>query len=282
MRKLSIERRAQIISALVEGNSIRSICRMTGSAKRTITRLLVELGAACYEYQHRAFQKLHCQRIQVDEIWSFIACKERNISPKTASQRIVGDAWVWVAIDADTKLIPCWLVGKRDSGCATEFITDLASRLAHRVQLTTDGHKVYLNAVEDAFGSDVDYAMLVKSFGAVRTGEARYSPAKFISTEKISVIGAPDTKHVSTSYVERQNLTMRMVMRRFTRLSNGFSKKTENHEAAVALHYMHYNFVRIHQTLRITPAMEAGITDHLWSVEEIVGLLDSQDAVRAA
>jgi len=282
MRKLSIERRAEIVSALVEGNSIRSICRMTGTAKRTITRLLVELGAACYEYQSRVFQNLNCQRVQVDEIWSFIACKEKNVTAETAPQRIVGDAWVWVGIDADTKLVPCWLVGKRDTGCATEFITDLASRLAHRVQLTTDGHKTYLTAVADAFGSDVDYAIIIKTFGVENTGEARYSPAKFVSTKKLAVTGDPDMKHVSTSYIERQNLTMRMGMRRFTRLTNGFSKKTENHEAAVALHYMHYNFVRIHQTLRVTPAMEAGVTNHLWSVEEMVGLLDSQDAARAA
>ncbi|MBZ5591338.1 MAG: DDE-type integrase/transposase/recombinase [Acidobacteriia bacterium] len=282
MNKLPIERRAQILSALVEGNSIRSVCRMTGMAKRTITRLLVEVGTACFEYQHRVLRNLKCRRIQCDEIWSYIGCKQKNVTLARAAKGVVGDAWVWVAIDADTKLVPCWLVGKRDAGCATEFIADLESRLAHRVQLTTDGHKVYLNAVIDAFADEIDYAMLVKMFNADAPGESRYSPAHFVATEKVPLLGDPNRKYISTSYAERQNLTMRMSMRRFTRLTNGFSKKIENHEAAVALHYMHYNFARVHQTLRVTPAMQAGVSDHVWSFEEIVALADRIEQEQAA
>ena len=199
MNKLSTERRVQIIRALVEGNSIRAVCRMFGTEKRTVTRLLVEVGTPTFEYQGHVLRNLSCKRIQCDEIWSYVGCKQKNVTPeKMAEKRIVGDAWVWVAIDADTKLVPCWLVGKRDSGCASEFIADLADRLRHRVQLTTDGHRVYLNAVEDAFGADIDYAMLVKVFAATSTGEARYSPAKFVTTEKIEVLGSPDGKHIST------------------------------------------------------------------------------------
>jgi IS1 family transposase len=276
MNKLSIERRCQILSALVEGISIRATCRMLGVEKRTVTRLLVDVGTACFEYQDRVLRELSCKRIQCDEIWSYIGCKQKNVTPAMAEKRIVGDAWVWVAIDAETKLVPCWLVGKRDAGCATDFIANLASRLRHRVQLTTDGHKVYLNAVIDAFADDIDYGILVKTFGADRAGEARYSCANFVSTEKIEVLGTPDQKHISTSYVERQNLTMRMGMRRFTRLTNGFSKKIENHEASVALHFMHYNFARVHQTLRVTPAMQAGMSDHIWTFAEIVALGEKQ------
>jgi IS1 family transposase len=282
MNRLPIEDRARIVAALVEGNSIRSVCRMTGFAKRTVTRLLVEVGSACFHYQDRVLHNLKCKRLQCDEIWSFIGCKQKNVTPAKAETGIVGDAWVWVAIDADTKLVPCWLVGKRDAGCATEFIADLEGRLTHRVQLTTDGHKSYLNAVIDAFADDIDYAMLVKVFNADAPGESRYSPAAFIATEKVTILGDPDLKHVSTSYVERQNLTMRMGMRRFTRLTNGFSKKIENHEAAVALHYMHYNFARIHQTLRITPAMAAGVSCHVWSYQEIVALADAKIERKAA
>jgi IS1 family transposase len=281
MNKLSMERRVQIIRALVEGNSIRAVCRIMGTEKRTVTRLLVEVGAAAFEYQNRVLRNLPCKRIQCDEIWSYVGCKQRNVTPAMDETR-VGDAWVWVAIDADTKLVPCWTVGKREPEIAAEFIADLASRLSRRVQLTTDGHRVYLNAVEDAFGADIDYAMLVKSFVATSTGESRYSPAKFVTTEKIKVSGSPEDKHISTSYIERQNLTMRMGMRRFTRLTNGFSKKIENHEASVALHFLHYNFARVHQTLRVTPAMEAGLSSHIWSFEEIVGLADARQMERAA
>jgi IS1 family transposase len=282
MNRLSLDERAQILAALVEGNSIRSVCRMLGREKRTVTRLLVDVGKACYRYQDRVFRHLKCQRLECDEIWSYIGCKQKNVTKKMAEERIVGDAWVWVAIDADTKLVPCWLVGTRDAGCATEFIADIERRLANRVQLTTDGHKVYLNAVIDAFADDVDYAQLVKYFGASPEAQKRYSPAVCAGCKKIIRLGDPEPSFISTSYVERQNLTMRMSMRRFTRLTNGFSKKLENHEAAVALHYMHYNFVRIHQTLRITPAMAAGITQHVWSFQEVVALADAEQIRRAA
>jgi len=284
MNRLSIDERAQILAALVEGNSIRSVCRMLGREKRTVLRLLVEVGTGCYRYQDRVFRNLKCHRLQCDEIWSFIGCKQKHVTKEMAEERIVGDAWVWVAIDADTKLVPCWLVGTRDAGCATEFIADLERRLAHRVQLTTDGHKVYLNAVIDAFADEIDYAQLVKYFGVNPdpVAERRYSPAICNGCEKIVRLGDPEERYISTSYVERQNLTMRMSMRRFTRLTNAFSKKLQNHEAAVALHYMWYNFVRIHQTLRITPAMAAGISDHIWSFQEIAVLAESKVIARAA
>jgi len=282
MNRLSIDERAQIIAALVEGNSIRSVCRMTGFAKRTVTRLVVEVGTACFHYQDRVLRNLTCKRLQCDEIWSFIGCKEKNVTLAKAKKGVCGDAWVWVAIDADTKLVPCWLVGQRDAENATEFIADLENRLAHRVQLTTDGHTVYFNAVIDAFADEVDYSQLVKYYGNEPETQKRYSPAVCNGCKKIIRLGDPDPKHISTSYVERQNLTMRMGMRRFTRLTNGFSKKIENHEAAVALHYMHYNFVRIHQTLRITPAMAAGVSRHVWSFREIVALVDGGLRARAA
>ena len=243
---------------------------MTGVHRTTVMKLLVDLGAACSEYQDHAFRNLSCKRIQCDEIWSFVGAKEKNCTAEMKAKG-AGDTWTWVAIDADTKLVPCWLVGQRDAGCAYHFIHDLAGRFAHRVQLTTDGPKIYVNAVEDAFGCEVDYAMLVKIYGNTpEGGEVRYSPAVCMGTRTAAISGKPDFKHVSTSFVERQNLTMRMSMRRFTRLTNGFSKKVENLEAAVALHYMHYNFCRIHQTLRVTPAMEAGV----WSLDEVIALSD--------
>ncbi|MGA2737549.1 MAG: DDE-type integrase/transposase/recombinase [Bryobacteraceae bacterium] len=282
MNQLSIGERARILSALVEGNSIRSVCRMLGVAKRTVTRLLVEVGAACYEYQDRVMRDLPCRLVQCDEIWSYVGCKQRQVTPAKAEKGPCGDAWVWVAIDAESKLVPCWLVGKRDPGCATEFIQDLASRLKHRVQLTTDGLKMYLSAVEDSFGSDIDYAMLVKVYGNDPTEQKRYSPAICTGCTPKAQIGNPDPKHISTSYIERQNLTMRMSMRRFTRLTNGFSKKIQNHEASVALHFMHYNFVRIHQSLRVTPAMAAGVTGRLWSMEDVAALVSAQAARIAA
>ncbi len=273
MNKLSNTRRAQIVRALVEGNSIRSTCRMTDTAKGTVLKLLADIGVACAVYQHEHLPNLPCRRIQCDEIWSFVGAKAQNVpADKKAWGR--GDVWTWTAIDAETKLVPCWLVATRDGGAAAEFMADLRSRLAGRVQLTTDGHKVYLSAVEDAFGANVDYAMLVKMYGSDPQGEKRYSPAECIGCREQAVQGKPDPKHISTSYVERANLTMRMSMRRFTRLTNAFSKKVENHAAAVALHFMHYNFCRVHQTLRITPAMAAGVTNRLWDVEDIVALLD--------
>jgi IS1 family transposase len=282
MNRLSVDERAQILAALVEGNSIRSVCRMLGREKRTVTRLLVEMGTACYQYQDRVFRNLNCQRLECDEIWSFIGCKQKNVTKEMVEERIVGDAWVWVAIDADTKLVPCWLVGTRDAGSATEFIADLQRRLANRVQLTTDGHKVYLNAVIDAFADEIDYAQLVKYFGNAPEAPKRYSPAVCTGAKRVIRLGDPDPTFISTSYVERQNLTMRMSMRRFTRLTNGFSKKVQNHEAAVALHYMYYNFVRIHQTLRVTPAMAAGISNHVWSFREVVQLTDAGQLQKVA
>lgn len=274
MNKLSTQRRTQIVAALVEGNSIRSTVRMTGASKNTIVKLLVELGAACSEYQDRTLRNLPCKRIQCDEIWSFCYAKEKHVPAKYQGQFGYGDVWTWTAICADTKLVPCWLVGERTTADATAFISDLAGRLASRVQLTTDGYKSYLTAVEDTFGADIDYAMLVKLYGTDPEGEKRYSPAKCIGTETHIIQGKPDEAHVSTSYVERQNLTMRMGMRRFTRLTNAFSKKVENLAHAVSLHYLHYNFARVHQTLKTTPAIAAGIADHQWMIAEIVGLLD--------
>lgn len=261
------------MAALVEGNSIRATCRMTGVAKGTVLKLLVNLGQACDRYQRETLVNLKCRRIQCDEVWSFCCAKQKNVPMKMRDMAGVGDVWTWTAIDADSKLAVSWLVGDRDAGTASEFISDLASRLANRIQLTTDGYKVYLDAVEDAFGADVDYAMLVKLYGEAPQTEARYSPASCLGARKDIINGFPERKYISTSFVERQNLTMRMSMRRFTRLTNGFSKKVENLEAAVALYFMHYNFARIHQTLRVTPAMEAKVSDHVWSLEEIVALL---------
>jgi IS1 family transposase len=275
MNRLDRDRRIQVVAALVEGNSLRGTARMTGVARMTIEKLLRDLGIACAEYQDRAMRNLSCRRIQVDEIWSFCYAKQKKATDAMRKEHgWAGDVWTWTAIDADTKLIPCFLVGGRDTGYATEFLQDLAGRLSIRVQLTSDGHKVYLEAVEDAFGANIDYAMLIKVYGTEPTNDTRYSPAKCLGANPVSVSGNPDPEHISTSYVERQNLTMRMSMRRFTRLTNAFSKKIDNHRHSVALHFMYYNFARIHQTLRVTPAMEAGISDHLWSVEEIVGLLE--------
>jgi len=275
MNKLSKERRAQILRCLVEGNSVRSTCRITGAEKRTVLRLLVAAGKTCAEYQDKVLRNLKCRRVQCDEIWSFVQMKQKTAKRHGIETFGVGDVWTWTAIDADTKLVPCWFVGGRDGGAAYELMSDLESRLAHRVQLTTDGHNAYLSAVEDTFGyRGVDYAMLVKLYGPdPQEDEKRYSPAKCIGCEQHKVFGNPDPDHISTSYVERQNLTMRMGMRRFTRLTNAFSKKVENHCYMVALHFMWYNFGRVHQTLRVTPAMEASVADHVWTVEEIVDLI---------
>jgi IS1 family transposase len=273
MNQLGIEDRTRIVSALVEGNSMRAIARMTGVSRNTIDKLLCDLGRACSDYQDKAFRSLKSRRIQCDEIWSFVYAKEKNC-PTEHKAKGAGDVWTWVALDPDSKLVPCWFIGQRDAGCAYHFMHDLKSRLANRVQLTTDGHRAYLTAVEDAFGCEIDFAMLQKIYGAPQdTPETRYSPAVCMGARKAIISGNPDHNHVSTSYVERQNLTMRMSMRRFTRLTNGFSKKLENHEHAVAIHYMYYNFCRIHQSLRVTPAMEAGISDHVWSLDEVIDLL---------
>jgi IS1 family transposase len=274
MNQLSTARRAQIISALVEGNSVRATCRMLDVDKGTVLKLLVDLGGACAEYQDRMLRNLPCKRVQCDEIWQFCYAKQKNVPTDKLGSFGYGDVWTWVAMDADTKLIPSWLVGKRDAGCAHALIQDLAGRLAHRVQLTTDGNRVYLQAVEDAFGTEIDYAMLVKVYGPEPGGQTRYSPPQCIGAVPQAITGHPDPAHISTSYIERQNLTMRMSMRRFTRLTNAFSKKVENLAAAVSLYAMHYNFGRVHQTLRVTPAMEAGVADHVWSAAEIAGLLE--------
>lgn len=273
MNKLDNQRRALVISALVEGNSIRATVRMTGVAKNTIVKLLADVGAACLEYQDKAFNNLTCKRIQCDEIWSFVGSKAKNVPAEKRGVFGYGDVWTWVSMDADTKLVPCWHVGKRDAHAAYEFMMDLASRLRHKVQLTTDGHRPYMEAVEAAFGGDIDYAMLIKIYGKAQD-EIRYSPATCLGAKTEIISGNPEKVHVSTSYIERQNLTMRMSMRRFTRLTNAFSKKVENHIHALSLHYMYYNFVRIHQSLRCSPAMAANVTTRLWSVEDIVALLD--------
>ena len=273
MNRLSTADRARVVANLVEGNSIRSTVRMTGKSKNTIAKLLVELGEACSRFQHETIRNVRSNRVQCDEIWSFVGAKQKNASEEQKAHGW-GDVWTWNAIDADSKLILSFRLGPRDGATAYEFIQDLAGRLANRVQLTTDGHKPYLSAVEDAFGADIDYAMLIKIYGGSGDVDTRYSPAKCLGAVPQEVTGNPDPKHISTSYVERQNLTMRMSMRRFTRLTNAFSKKLENHAAMVALHFMYYNFGRVHQTLRVTPAMESGIASHVWTIQEIVGLLD--------
>jgi IS1 family transposase len=275
MNRLPIEKRVQVISALVEGNSLRSVVRMTGVSMNTIQKLLADLGVACADYQDKAMRNLTCKHIQCDEIWQFCYAKDKNVPADKRGVFGFGDVWTWVALDADTKLVPSFTIGNRGAQTAKRFMDDLASRLANRVQLTTDGHRAYLEAVEGAFGCNIDYAMLVKLYGNDREPEGRYSPAECTGCREIGVTGRPDPRHISTSFVERQNLTMRMSMRRFTRLTNGFSKKVDNLYYSVALHYMWYNFARVHKTLRVTPAMEAGIANHVWTIEEIVGLLGS-------
>jgi IS1 family transposase len=281
MNKLSRAERAQIIRALVEGNSIRSTARMTGAARNTITSLLVQLGTACAAYQDRKLRFLTSTRIECDEIWAFCYAKAKNVPEDHRDEFGYGDVWTWTAIDPETKLVPSWLVGMRDFDDARVFIADLRSRLmTPRVQITTDGHAPYIAAIEAEFGQDVDYAMLIKTYGiddnmAASPTARRYSPNKVTSEQVRVVSGDPDPSFVSTSIVERQNLTMRMGMRRFTRLTNGFSKKVENHAAMVSLHFMYYNFGRVHSSLgkNTTPAMAAGVADHVWTCDEIAGLL---------
>lgn len=277
MNKLSRQKRVQVLAALVEGNSIRSTVRMTGVAKNTVVKLLADIGLVCAKYQDKVLRNITCKRVQCDEIWSFCYAKQKNVPEDKKGKFGFGDVWTWTAIDSDTKLIISYYIGLRNAEHARAFIYDLKNRLASRVQLTTDGLKAYLEAVDEAFGADIDYAMLVKLYGKEKEGESRYSPPKCIGAKREQVAGNPDKKHISTSYVERQNLTMRMSMRRFTRLTNGFSKKVENLEHAISLHFMYYNFVRIHRTLKVTPAMEAGITNNLWSLEDIVKLLEAKE-----
>jgi IS1 family transposase len=273
MNQLSTPERAKVISVLVEGNSLRATARITGVARMTVEKLLRDLGAACVAFHDATIRNLNSTRVQCDEIWAFVGSKEKNVTPE---QRAAGwgDAWTWTGMDADSKLMISWLVGGRGQRFADAFMQDVAARLNNRVQLTTDGNAVYLYAVDKAFGVNVDYGQLQKIYTG--QGGGRYSPAMFVGAKRAVVTGDPNPRHISTSYVERQNLTIRMHMRRFTRLTNSFSKKLEMHAHAVALHFTYYNFCKIHQTLRVTPAMEAGLSDHVWSVEELVSLLDSR------
>jgi IS1 family transposase len=273
MNRLPIAKRAQILGLLVEGNSLRATSRLADVSINTVTKLLVDVGKACADHHDAHVRELKARRVQCDEIWSFTYAKQKNVATAKRQDLAYGDTWTWTAMDADSRLMISYMVGGRDADYAMGLMDDLRSRIVDRMQLTTDGHKAYLEAVEGAFGGDVDYAMLVKIYGAAPdAGQGRYSPAECTGARKTRIEGNPDPKHVSTSYVERQNLTMRMSMRRFTRLTNAFSKKIENHAHAVALHFMWYNFGRIHKSLRVTPAIQAGISDHVWTLEELASL----------
>lgn len=283
MNRLTTKDRARILSVLCEGMGVNAACRVTGASKNTVLKLLAEAGEACALYQDRVMNGLTCKRIECDEIWSFVGMKERNVPEELRGVVGLGDVYTWTAIDADTKLVPCWHVGNRSIGAARSFMSDLAQRLANRVQLTTDGYKSYLTAVEESFGDDIDFAQLIKVYGTegqTKDDSRRYSPAECTGTEKKRITGNPDMENVSTSYVERQNLTMRMHMRRFTRLTNAFSKKLENHMHAISLYFMFYNFCKIHKTLRVTPALEAGIDDHVWTLEEVIMMADTSPQKR--
>lgn len=284
MNRLTSDVRARVLNCIIEGCSIRATVRMTGVSKKAVMRLIVEAGSVAEDYQDRTLRKLTCRHIQVDELWGFVYCKEKNLASEIANKHAAaGDVWLWVAIDADTKLVPCWMLGDRNAYAANLFINDLAPRLKNRIQLTSDGHRAYLDAVESAFGCDVDYAMLVKLYGAdPREDERRYSPAKCLGCNVQTVSGNPDPKHISTSYAERQNWTVRTNLRRYTRLSNGFSRKIENHAAAVALNYFAYNYIRIHRMLRVSPAMAAGVTNRLFEVADLVALLEERESGKSA
>jgi IS1 family transposase len=282
MNRLSLTKRAQILSALVEGTAINAIVRMTGVSKVTILKLLKDVGEACLNFENETLRNLTCKHIQCDEFWSFCYAMEKNVPQDKKGQFGYGDMWTWTAVDADTKLLCSWMVGDRSAYTAHAFVKDLAGRLANRVQLTTDGHRAYLEAAESAFGVDVDHAMLVKLYGNDRETEAHYSPAECIGCRTVETTGEPDPKHISTSYVERHNLTLRMHMRRYTRLTDAHSKKIQNHQYAFALHSVFYNFAKINQAIRVTPAMEAGISDHIWTIEENVGLLGIDQRSAAA
>lgn len=275
MNKLPIAKRAQILSLLCEGMSMRGVSRIADVSINTVAKLLDDAGEACSAFHDATVRGVTAKRVQADEIWSFAYAKQKNVAKAKAAPEESGDIWTWTALDADTKLIVTFLVGGRDADCAHTFMSDVAMRLANRVQLTTDGHKAYLDAVEDAFGGDIDYARLIKHYGAPSGAIGRYSPGDCTSVEREQVAGRPDPKHVSTSYVERQNLTMRMHMRRFTRLTNGFSKKAEAHYHMVCLYTVWYNFVRMHKTLRCSPAMAAGLSKTLWNMEDVVALIDA-------
>lgn len=280
MNTLPLAKRIRIVSALVEGCSIRSTARMIGCSTNTISKLLLELGTACEEWHDRHVRGVKAKRVQADEIWSFCYAKDRNVPESMRDQPGVGSVWTWTALDPDSKLMVTWYVGDRDAVCAGRFMKDLSQRLDGRCQLTTDGHRVYEWAVQDAFGWQVDYAMLVKHYGAPRDTEARYSPCECIGTTVVRISGRPDSDHISTSHVERSNLSMRMGMRRFTRLTNAFSKRIAHLRASVALYMTHYNFARVHKTLRVTPAMEAGLGDHVWELEEIVRLVEVKELAK--
>ncbi len=282
MNKLSIDRRCRVVAALVEGNSIRATARMTGVSKPTILKLILDLGRVCAEYQDATLRDLRCRRLECDEIWQFVYAKQKNVEKAKRAPQEAGDVWTWVAIDAESKLIPAWYIGPRDGHSAHAFMTDLAGRLRHRIQLTTDGHQPYVEAIESAFGCEIDYAQLIKVYAIDQESERRYSPVVCQSCNPRPVMGDPNPKYISTSYVERQNLTMRMSIRRYTRLTNAFSKKLENHAAATAIHFLHYNFARIHRTVRTSPAQAAGVTETLWSIRDIVTLLEEREAVAAA
>lgn len=276
MNKLSIQDRVQILNCLSEGVGINATVRVTGKSKNTILKLLADTGAACAAYQDQAMRGLTIKRVQVDEIWSFVGMKQKNAPVGNAEG--YGDCYTFTAICPDTKLMPCWLVGTRNAQCTNDFMEDLAGRLANRIQLTTDGFYPYADAVDAAFTGKVDYAMLNKSYGKdINTNQAsrRYSPPEIVSSSKVVIYGKPDQKHIGTSHVERANLSMRMGMRRFTRLTNAFSKKLENHMHAVSFYFMVYNFVKIHKTIKTTPAMEAGVTTYLWSMEDIVMMTET-------
>jgi IS1 family transposase len=274
MNRMDANRQAAIIAALVEGVGLRATCRMTGASKGAVTKLIAELGPACAAYMDAAFHDLPCRTLEVDEIWAFCYAKAKNVPADKRGTFGIGDVWCFTAIDADSKLIPSYLVGPRDGGTATEFMQDLAGRLANRVMLTTDGHKMYLGAVEDAFQGEIDYAQLVKNYANLPSGpETRYSPAECTGCEKHLISGNPESKRISTSYIERSNLSLRMGLRRYTRLTNAHSKKLENHCAALAIYFLHYNFAKIHSTIRCTPAMAAGVTSKLWKISDIVALL---------
>src|SRR3954466_12258910 len=275
MNKLPTETRVQILGMMVEGMSIRAISRLTGASKNTIVKFLRDAGEACARYQDEQLRGLTCKRIQVDEIWSLVGMKQKNVPAARKGEFGVGDVWTWTAIDADTKLVASWLLGDRSGESAEMFIGDLAGRLANRIQLTSDGYGAYLEAVAGAFGADVDYAQLVKLYGEAPDAQKRYSPAECVGCKREDISGSPDPEHISTSYAERQNLTMRMSMRRFTRLTNGFSKDVVNHQHALAIYFMNYNFARIHQTLRVSPAMAAGVTGKLWELADIVAMIDA-------
>lgn len=276
MNKLPLKTRVLILRCLVEGQSIRATARTADVSKNTVVKLLIDAGKACSAYQDRVLRDLPCKRVQVDEIWSFVYAKQKNVERAKAAPDGAGDVWTWTAICADTKLVPSWLVADRSGQSAIEFMDDLRGRLANRIQLSSDGHKPYLEAVEGAFGGDIDYAVIQKIYGtAPEAQKGRYSPAICTGVKRERVEGSPDPAHISTSYAERNNLTMRMSMRRFTRLTNAFSKKVENHAYSVSLHFMYYNFCRQHKSLnKLTPAMAAGVTDRLWDIEDIVKVID--------